>query len=99
MKKILIVEDENIIRNELKDEYDVEIVSLALWNSNMYSERPSIMNTENRIKQYMNDRFTQEMEYSDNEKYCELCYKENNRFGIKVTLFAMPLDNIENIKQ
>lgn len=86
-----------LMRGEIIDGMNVDITALALYNSNIYSQIPPIINTEDKFKKFFSTEFSK----SFNEEIQE--YKDiKNRLDlisdVNINLFMLPVQDIQSIK-
>lgn len=91
------VEIGKIIRGEYSESINIDISALAIYNSNIYSSIPNVINTKKRIERFFESKFRNE--FTNNfEKYNQIIEGINELNEIKVNLFILPLSDINKIE-
>lgn len=85
----------SMIRGEYRDKINIEITALVVHNSEIYSNIPSCMNTDERVKQFFNDEF--HTKFNGTDEYFEILGAAKS-IGVKINLFVLPLLDIKKIQ-
>ena len=80
----------NIIRDEIKEDVSIEITALSLYNDDLYSNIPPIINSEDRKRKFMYDKFKADLN-KDIEEYSDIIEKIKH-IKININLFILPIE-------
>lgn len=91
------VEIGKIIRGDYLEPITIDISALAIYNSDIYSSIPKIINTKERTERFFESKFSEE--FTNNlEKYQQLMEEMNILNEIKVNLFILPVIDVNKIE-